>query len=222
MALSSRHGSYCMAGRKKVKGSSSYLPVPRNVLLGCCVERGYNSAAAALLLWFDCYLIHSELRGLRVRDIAFPGDPRLLVSGMAAVYIFTTKAGRKQWVQIRCQFAVAMLRKVCASRPRDSFLFGESRSVLLDLFRDAQLWLGLPSAVYVIHSLRHGGASYDFIAGVLSIDKVIIRGRWAGLPITRRYIQESQALVLALDMPPIVRRKIQWYLKSIELRLGVL
>jgi len=64
-----------------------------------------------------------------------------------------------------------------------------------------------------MHSLRHGGASYDFIRGV-PMDKIIIRGRWSGLAVTRRYIQESQALVLELSVPQAVLAKVKLYTES--------
>ena len=64
-----------------------------------------------------------------------------------------------------------------------------------------------------MHSLRHGGASYDLIRGV-PMDKIIIRGRWSGLAVTRRYIQESQALVLELSVPQAALAKVKLYTES--------
>ena len=206
----------CITGWSRKVPSKPHLPIPRKVLLGCAVElvmHNYLPVAAALLLGFDCYLRHSEIQHLRVVDIAFPGDPRVQVDGVGSVFIFSTKAGRKQWVAIRCPLAMGLLRKLVTGRSGRSFLFGHSRFSLLDLFKRSQLWLGLRSAPFVMHSLRHGGASFDFING-MDIDKIIIRGRWSGLKVTRRYIQESQALVLAMALPQVALSRLSVYLAA--------
>jgi hypothetical protein len=46
------------------------------------------------------------------------------------------------------------------------------------------------------------------------MDKIIIRGRWSGLAVTRRYIQESQALVLELSVPQAALAKVKLYTES--------
>lgn len=202
-------------GWSRLVPSRSHLPIPRNLLLGCAVElalRGQRHGAAALLLGFDCYLRHSELKWLRVSDIAFPGDPRLQVPGLGAVFIFSSKAGRKQWVPIRCILAIGLLRFLVRGRhPRD-FLFGAARNDLLAVFRFGQRCLGIGEQ-FVMHSLRHGGASYDFIRGV-PMNKIILRGRWSGLAVTRRYIQESQALVLELSVSRAALTRVELYTES--------
>ena len=210
--------SRALSGWSRLVPGKSHLPVPRRVLLACCVEisllgRRHFPLVTALLLGFDCYLRHSELKWLRVSDIAFPGDPRLMVRSLAAVFLFSTKAGRKQWVSIRCALAVACLRRLVARRRPSDFLFGSYASCLLEGFKLAQETLGFHPPRFVMHSLRHGGASYDFLRGH-SLDQIVLRGRWSGLPITRRYIQESQALTLEMDIPRSVQRKIEYFVPS--------
>lgn len=212
---------YFLGARLAIRGwgrlvpSESHLPIPRSLLLGCAVElarRGRRHVAAALLLGFDCYLRHSDLKWLRVSDVSFPGDPRLQVPGLGAVFIFNTKAGRKQWVPVRCPLAIGLLRALVWGRRPSDFLFGPDRHGLLAGFRFGQRCLGIGGR-FVMHSLRHGGASYDFIRGV-PMDKIIIRGRWSGLAVTRRYIQESQALVLELSVPQAALAKVKLYTES--------
>ena len=80
------------------------------------------SLARVWTLWketFDCYLRHSELSSLRVRDVAFDGDPRLLLRGGragAAILLRSTKAGRDQWVTVRDPCVVALLRELVTGR----------------------------------------------------------------------------------------------------------
>ena len=101
--------------------------------------RGHSRVAAALLLGFDSYLRHSELRYLRVRDLAFKGDPRLQ-GNSAAVFIFSTKVGRKQWVPIRCEYALGLISSIAAISAPDDFLFGVYRHSLLNWFKQAQMF----------------------------------------------------------------------------------
>ena len=80
------NGSLAIARRRvggwtQLKPSKSHLPIPRPILLACAVElhnRGYCHVAGALLLGFECYLRHSELRLLRVSVIAFQETPASL------------------------------------------------------------------------------------------------------------------------------------------------
>ena len=51
---------------------------------------------------------------------------------------------------------------------------------------------------YVPHSLRHGGATCDYLyAGGESLEDILFRGRWASMKSTRQYIQQGPALMAA-------------------------
>jgi len=54
------------------------------------------------------------------------------------------------------------------------------------LYRQATNLLRLPR-VPVLHQLRHGGASYDYMEKNLSLAEIQVRGRWASERSTRRY-----------------------------------
>ena len=168
-----------------------------------------------LLLCFDTYLRHGELRSLRVADVAFPGDPRLLVSeGAAAVFLRQTKAGRQQWVKVRDPLVVSLLRAMTLGVPGSAFLLGNERLELLSRFAESQLSLGLSAAVFVIHSVRHGGAAHDFLSGRSPFAEIKVRGRWSSHGITTTYLQESQARVLAVNMPKLVLDRVREYTSS--------
>ena len=48
------------------------------------------------------------------------------------------------------------------------------------------------------HSLRHGGASGDFLIwGGSRLEEILFRGRWASVTSTRHYIQMGPALMAA-------------------------
>jgi integrase len=169
--------------------------------------------AAAIILGFDCYLRHSELRNLRVQDVALPGDPRLQDGEAAHIVLRFTKAGKPQQVKVRDALALAFLSRLVRGRGPREFLFGALRNDLLHLFQGAQVSLGFPTAPFVLHSLRHGGASFDHMHQQ-PINDTMMRGRWSGLKITKNYIQEAQARTLLMTIPHDVRKSIAIYLAS--------
>jgi len=57
----------------------------------------------------------------------------------------------------------------------------------------------------VPHSLRHGGATADFLNGA-TIEQVMFRGRWQGMQSARRYIQTGRALLAAQSVPAHLNR----------------
>jgi integrase len=160
---------------------------------------GELSVACALLIGFDCYLRHSEIRLLRVSDIALEGDVRSV--GGPALTLRFTKSGRPQHVAIRCQIALCLLPRIMKGRGGDTSLFGLKNDRLLSIFKRVQCSLGLDRHLFVVHSLRHGGATHDHVNKVLEMNDIMLRGRWSGLTVTRRYIQDAQALVLMKNLP---------------------
>jgi integrase len=206
-----------MQGWSKLAPGNSWLPVPIAVMQAvsvCLVMSGHLEAAAAVLLAFDCYLRISEVCGLRVCDVAFPGDPRLFIPSKGGIRLRQTKAGREQWVTVRCPLAMAMLRRLVEGRSPDSkqSLFGLTPTALRHLFYGAQSDLGFGAKhFFMFHGLRHGVASHDYLFRELVMDAIMERGRWSGKGVTRRYIQTSQALLLRVSLPKEVMAKVRLY-----------
>ena len=73
------------------------------------------------------------------------------------------------------------------------------------------------------HSLRHGGATRDYMLGVPMAD-IVVRGRWAQSKTASRYIQQGRALLVKLDLPKKLRGKMRWISAQMlaEPKLGVL
>ena len=68
------------------------------------------------------------------------------------------------------------------------------------LFYTAQVNLGWSepdgAVPFASHSLRHGGATADYITqGSWFLWDIVFRGRWAALKSTRHYIQKGPALL---------------------------
>ena len=68
------------------------------------------------------------------------------------------------------------------------------------LMRSVSTVIGLGATPYVPHSLRHGGATHDFLLG-RGIEHVQFRGRWQSMESSRRYIQTTRALLVQNQVP---------------------
>jgi integrase len=198
----------CPRGWERVKRSRSHPPLTweLTVLLATTLLRsGHHAAAVAMLVAFDCYLRVGELTRLRRCDIVLPHDARMgrAFTGMA-VCLPHTKTGPNQSVPLQSQTVADILcmwvRAAPASTPATARVFPFSPSRLRQLMHNACAAHGLSATPYVPHSLRHGGATADFLR-TNSIEHVQFRGRWKCMESARRYIQASRALLAAQQVP---------------------
>src|SRR5205807_2262177 len=90
-------------------------------------------------------------------------------------------------------------RRFLSSADANPPIFAFSPDLLRRLIRNACSALGVTTP-YVPHSLRHGGATFDFLR-TGSVEHVQFRGRWKSLDSVRRYVQTARALLAALDVP---------------------
>ena len=161
---------------------------------------GNPDMAIGTLLAFECYLRIGELIGLRFKDVAGPGDPRTDEQHKDwCLRLRKTKTGRNQWVHVRDRQVASLLRDLMASLKPGQKLFGFTADYYRRYFKRTCADLGL-SAEYVPHSLRHGGATRDHVAG-MGIEDILLRGRWASNDSARRYIQRGRALLLSVEVP---------------------
>ena len=79
------------------------------------------------------------------------------------------------------------------------YLFHWSRDTHLRWFHKACSVLSLPTH-YVHHSLRHGGATRDYLNG-MPIADVMVRGRWAAHKSAVHYIQSGRQLMMLQQVP---------------------
>ena len=59
---------------------------------------------------------------------------------------------------------------------------------------------GLNGVYAPLHSLRHGGATADFLRG-MPIEDIVARGRWQLSATAKRYIQVGRSLLLGHTVP---------------------
>ena len=108
------------------------------------------------------------------------------------------KTGPGQFCDVRhplCQELLVWWSKCHVAR---EFLF-LSRGAFRKEFDAALVGIGIGArAGFVPHSLRHGGATRDFLRlGNTSLEAIIVRGRWADIRSARRYLQKGPALLIA-------------------------
>jgi integrase len=200
----------CLRGWERTKLSRSHPPLTWELtaLLACTLLRsGHHGPAVGMLVAFDCYLRVSELTRLRRCDIVMPNDPRFGAADTnMAIVLKHTKTGANQSVPLFDVDVAAVLchwmqhTAVRCSRLPDARVFDFTPARLRQLMYQACVLHGLHQTPYVPHSLRHGGATCDFLR-TNSISYVQFRGRWKSMESARRYIQTSRALLAAQQVP---------------------
>jgi integrase len=198
----------CLRGWDKVRVSTSHPPLTWEVtvLMACTMARsGYHAPAIALLLAFDCFLRVGELTRIRRTDIIMPNDPRMgRAQPTMSVVLRRAKTGKLQSVDIvdkAVASLVALWVRSLSPDPRDADprIFPFSPDYFRRLMHRTSVALRLPT-VYTPHSLRHGGATDDFLRNG-SIERVQFRGRWKHLDSVRRYVQTARAVLAAQRVP---------------------
>jgi integrase len=185
--------------KKQITRSHPPLTWEVTVLLACSMLRGgYLGAAVGMLTAFDCYLRVSELCNIRRSHVVKHIGPRNRAFTDVAVILPQTKTGVNQSVPV-WDHDVATILWAWVSSPHvgassDARVFDFSPTLLRRLIHrccQAQRLHGIP---YTPHSLRHGGATFDFMrTGDVSF--VQFRGRWASMESARRYIQTTRAML---------------------------
>jgi hypothetical protein len=203
----------CLRGlarhRARLGETESYPPLtwPLTALIACTLAlSGHRAAGVAVLLAFDCYLRAGELTSLRLCDVARPGDPRLGgVSHTVTLRLARTKTGVNQSVMVRRAEVAAIVEdftETCYQTGCCEWsgrLFGLTTQRFRELFRAAVAALQLPAA-YTPHSLRHGGATHDFMQH-RSVNEIMYRGRWTSMESCNRYTRSLDGRLLALEVP---------------------
>lgn len=199
-----RQTAIAIKGWNKIAPTSSYPPLSWDLACVIAVRMvltGNLRAAVGVLLAFDCYLRVGELCELKREDIADVKDSRLDSKVPARMHLRLrhTKTGPNKWVYVEDQAVAQMVRLLLDNTKPGRYLLPYSTDQFRQLFKSTCAQLGL-SSKYVPHSLRHGGATRDFMRGV-KVEDIMLRGRWASSKSARTYIQSGPALLLATKVP---------------------
>ncbi|CAE7439662.1 unnamed protein product [Symbiodinium sp. CCMP2592] len=159
--------------------------------------------AAGLLICFDGILRSGELYQLRVGDITF-------YTSRAALRLGLTKAGKRtgqeEMVVINRQIAVKWLHRACVGMSDDELLLRRGPDFFRECFKLFINEFDLAELKINVYSLRRGGATWDFLA-YQSMERTLLRCRWASTSSARVYLQDAVATIAHLKLArPIVQR----------------
>lgn len=193
-----------LKGFQKLIPSISHTPLTYYTCIAMASvlsKSGYLDRAVALLLMFHCYLRISEMINLYISDIALPTENRFGSNNIISeLRIAKAKTGRNQSVSITDSHIHILLQTIIGNRLPTERLFLFSQSVFSRSFHSSIRVLGISENIFVPHSCRHGGATYDHIKG-MSIEQILLRGRWKSNDSARTYIQSLRAVTLTTVIP---------------------
>jgi len=173
--------------------------------------------ALLTFLMFDTYLRVSEAVAIKISDVTLPSSV-----SPGGIRLPKAKTGVNQAVVLRCPHLLSMLTRYLSVTPasRNGSLFTVSTATYSREMARALSALQLSSFGFTPHSLRHGGASFDYQSGVLMQD-IIARGRWRQPKSAQRYIQSGHSLLLASRLPESVRQvELEWQTNPERFLLG--
>lgn len=169
-------------------------------------EHGCHDAAIMVLLSHECYLRAREAIRLLVGDFGDASHMGLSAErGVGGIGLRHTKTGPNQFVSIRDPLVLSLLSRHCDGRPSTVPLFALSYSQYRHQFKDSLRRVGLDGFDFVLHSLRHGGATSDFCRN-RPYDYIQLRGRWAHSESMVRYINAGAALSIRLRYSALTTR----------------
>jgi hypothetical protein len=212
-----------LAGWQTYMPSKPWAPAPRAVVYLCALLLVRSAsgcdvdAGLALVLGFHLYARGGELDASRCDDFTDVDDLRN-VHAVPTVLLFDTKTGTRgipQMITVDDPCMADLFRfTVQRARAREPdnpnpYLFSFPKGSLLGAFKDAQLALGFPQALWVRHSVRHGAATDDFVRKLRSLAEISLRLRHQNEKTSKGYLQDAAALALLKDLPAGVIDRIE-------------
>ena len=118
-----------------------------------------------------------------------------------------TKRGSNQTVEIRGKILEVWLRRI-QGRNQNGKIFKFSKSQFTRRIKAATTKLKIPNQNLTPHSLRYGGASFDFAKGAQE-RAIQHRGRWANFKHIINYVQPGETSKLMFQLPRQVCKRLE-------------
>ena len=150
---------------------------------------------------FEGYLRVSEAVGVKGVDV-------VLREQEGVVALAKTKTGLNQSIVIRSGRFLDLTRRLCKQTRGQATLVGFSAETYRRVFRRIVALLGVEPGMLTPHSLRHGGATDDYMRGVPMAD-IVVKGRWVYAKTAARYIQQGRALLVKFRVSPQLRKRME-------------
>ena len=184
------------------------------ILVGLARAKGLNSRRDARARWwmfavlieigFLCLLRPGEMFKLTFADISLPGSITMN-AGAAAIRLQRPKnhrqMGYQQFVLLRNPNASRWLALLCGERTSPEPLWAYSQVLFRSMLNELLGELNLGSCKFGLSSLRPGGATYLFQAGV-PVSTLRFLGRWTVERSLSHYLQEAVAFQLVARLQP--------------------
>ncbi|CAE7606234.1 unnamed protein product [Symbiodinium sp. CCMP2592] len=164
---------------------------------GAAVGMGFIHEAAGIMIAFDAMLRSGELYALKVGDVKFMRE-------RAVLNLHQSKAGKRtghsEMVVVESRMAFKWLKRACLNRPKAALLIERGAGFFRKLFHSLLSFFKTEGLINV-YSLRRGGATWDFLHHQ-SMERTLLRGRWASTSTARIYLQDAAATVNHLSLTP--------------------
>ena len=149
---------------------------------------------------FHIFCRAGELLRITRGDVVVPQDSRLSFANQdMGVFLRDTKTGKNQYVSITDPQIAQLLLMLSLSTAHRDRLFPFSNSKWLRWIKKACRSLDIAHH-FVVHSLRHGGATNEFISGT-PLQRIQMRGRWKCFESMLTYLQQGRAVLIARSLP---------------------
>ncbi len=165
-----------------------------------------HALSAGILLAFDLFLRTGELFCIRRSDVEF-------FPGGATVQLLETKSSARQIHSERMliwdKTALLALRFLCRGKSPPDRLVDSSAIRFRSLWHRAVAFFLLEDFYILPYSLRRGGATSAFRAGV-SFDQLLVRGRWTHQRTARIYLDEALQQSASMTFSASSKARLRW------------
>ena len=178
-----------------------FSPVLLLGFAGACVALGEVEAAAFFLVGFDTMARSGELFSILAKHVRFFSFRNTV---RAVIMLENTKTSirknAREMLVVESKQAVLMLKLALANKPPGMPMLNMRPERFRKLFNHLKLFFGVTEHLQ-LYSLRRGGATWDFLAHG-SMERTLLRGRWASSSTARIYLQDAVAAVSLLSLTP--------------------
>jgi integrase len=184
-------------------------PTTANAIAGVAFSELRNFRfGIAVVVGFCAFLRTVEIIHVQKKHITFSGDRRLIID------LGLTKGGKRkgetEQVTLTDGVAISLIKWLISSMQPGDYLFPFSYNTFSRLLGQSLQVLQLSHDGYRPHSLRRGGATWDFRQhGNISVTSE--RGRWSNLRTCRIYINEAAVALSSLQRSDLAKSLVARY-----------
>ncbi len=180
---------------RNVHVSQQATPMPAKLALalaGVAVQCNQLSFACLVLVGFLGFLRTSEMTSLTWTKISFD-----VPSGQIILALPSTKTSKnKEESIVLSDHRVCLLLELLASTQATDRLWNASTCVFRRQLAEVLSFFQLESS-FSAYSIRRGGATHAFTEGI-SMDQLVIKGRWQNAKTARIYLDSGRAALVQL------------------------